>query len=72
MSRNRVKAALFFFLAVFLALQFFFPKLEGFATTLYGAEKNKQKGSKCQFDPECASNTCLAYDSKEGSRFTCS
>ena len=72
MPSNRVKGALFFFLAVFILLQVFFPRFEGFAVTLYGAEKNKEKGSKCQFDPECATNTCLAFDSKEGSRFTCS
>jgi len=72
MTRNRVKAALFFFLAVFVILQIFFPRFEGFAVTLYGAEMGKQKGAKCQFDPECASNTCIPFDNKEGTRFTCS
>jgi hypothetical protein len=57
-------------IALFLA--FYYPSLEGFNTeTLYGAKKNKSKGSKCMFDPECTSNTCLPYDSKYGSMFTC-
>jgi hypothetical protein len=47
-------------------------RFEGFAVTLYGAEMGKQKGAKCQFDPECASNTCIPFDNKEGTRFTCS
>jgi hypothetical protein len=72
MSRNRVKAALAFFLAVFLILQLFFPRVEGFDETLYGAKKNKKKGEKCQFDAECGTDICLHYDSSEGPRFTCS
>jgi hypothetical protein len=47
------------------------PKLEAFDETLYGAKKNKPKGSVCQFDPECASNICLPFNSIFGQRFTC-
>lgn len=57
---------------IILFLSLYSPSFEGFNTqTLYGASKNKPKGSKCMFDPECASNTCLPYDSKYGPMFTC-
>lgn len=73
---SKLKSQLFytasFFIVVLILLQLFFTNYEGFDVTLYGAQKNKQKGEKCQFDPECASNTCLAYSSNEGPRFTCS
>ena len=39
--------------------------------TLYGAKDGKGKGMPCEFDPECASNVCLAYNSPEGLQHTC-
>lgn len=73
---SKLKSKLFytatFFIVVLLVLHIFFKNYEGFDVTLYGAKKDKPKGEKCQFDPECASNTCLAYTSDEGPRFTCS
>jgi hypothetical protein len=62
-----------FFLVVLLILQIFFKTQEGFenGVTLYGAKKGKPKGAECQFDPECASNVCLPFTSREGPRFTC-
>jgi hypothetical protein len=70
--KSKLAYAAIFFIVVSLVLHIFFRSHEGFDVTLYGAKKDKPKGSKCQFDPECASNTCLAYSSEEGPRFTCS
>jgi hypothetical protein len=65
-----IGAAIVFFV-IFFVLNYIFPMTEGFDVTMYGAQKNKPAGSKCQFDPECASNTCLPYTSSDGPRFTC-
>jgi hypothetical protein len=70
--KSKLAYAATFFIVLLLVLHIFFRTSEGFDVTLYGAKKDKPKGSKCQFDPECASNTCLAYTSDEGPRFTCS
>lgn len=65
-----INAAVIFFV-VFFILNYVFPIAEGFDVTMYGAQKYKPRGSKCQFDPECASNTCLPFSSNDGPRFTC-
>jgi hypothetical protein len=62
-------AVVFVFFIFTLPFRFF--SKEGFAETMYGETKNKPRGSPCKFDPECASNTCNAYTSSEGPRFTC-
>ena len=72
MARKVLVGALTFFFIVFVILQLFFPRVEGFDETLYGAKKNKKKGEKCEFNAECATDICLHYDSSEGPRFTCS
>lgn len=70
--KSKLAYAAIVFIVIILVIHIFFTNYEGFDVTLYGAKKDKSKGSKCQFDPECASNTCLAYTSDEGPRFTCS
>jgi hypothetical protein len=70
MARGQIVSAFLFFFFVLFVLQVFFIK-EGFEATLYGAQKGKKKGEKCIFDPECASNTCLPFDSAEGPKYTC-
>jgi hypothetical protein len=62
-------AVIFVFLVFTMPYRYLFS--EGFAETMYGAKKNKPRGAPCKFDPECASNTCNAYSSSEGPRFTC-
>ena len=71
MRKNTIGVILFFAAIAVLVLLFVIPTKEGFEETLYGAKKNKPSGSKCDFDPECASNFCRPFDTPEGKRFTC-
>jgi hypothetical protein len=70
MARGQIISALLFFFFILFLIQIFFVK-EGFGETLYGVKKGKTRGEKCIFDPECASNTCLPFDSAEGPKYTC-
>jgi hypothetical protein len=71
MRKNSFLSILVVGLIVVLAIHFFFPMREAFEVTLYGAKKNKPAGSKCDFDPECASDICRHFDTPEGKQFTC-
>lgn len=67
MARNTL---IIIFLSLLIIVFLLVPTTEKFVT-LYGAKDNKPKGAPCEFDPECASNVCLAYNSKEGLQHTC-